>query len=48
MGNVSLKVLEKSLNVLFTKGYEPCIKPIVCVTFSLLSPWWFHKVPIDF
>ena len=24
MGNVSLKVLEKSLNFLFKKGYEPC------------------------
>ena len=26
MGNVSLKVLEKSLNFLFKNGYEPCIK----------------------
>ena len=25
MGNVSLKVLEKSLNFLFKKGYQPCI-----------------------
>ena len=25
MGNVSLKVLEKSLNFLFKNGYEPCI-----------------------
>ena len=24
MGNVSLKVLEKSLNFLFKKGYKPC------------------------
>ena len=24
MGNVSLKVLENSLNFLFKKGYEPC------------------------
>ena len=24
MGNVSLKVLEKFLNFLFKKGYEPC------------------------
>ena len=24
MGNVSSKVLEKSLNFLFKKGYEPC------------------------
>ena len=24
MGNVSLKVLEKSLNRLFKKGHEPC------------------------
>ena len=24
MGNVSLKVLEKSLNFLFKNGYEPC------------------------
>ena len=24
MGNVSLKVREKSLNFLFKKGYEPC------------------------
>ena len=24
MGNVSLKVLEISLNFLFKKGYEPC------------------------
>ena len=25
MGNVSLKVLEKFLNFLFKKGYEPCV-----------------------
>ena len=25
MGNVSLKVLEKSLNFLFKNGYEPCM-----------------------
>ena len=24
MGNVSLKVLEKSVKFLFKKGYEPC------------------------
>ena len=24
MGNVSMKVLDKSLNFLFKKGYEPC------------------------
>ena len=27
MGNVSLKVLEKSLNFLFKNGYEPCGGP---------------------
>ena len=26
MGNVSLKVCEKSLNFLFKKGYEPCFQ----------------------
>ena len=26
MGNVSLKVLEKSLNFLFKNGYEPCYR----------------------
>ena len=26
MGNVSLKVLEKSLNFLFKNGYEPCFE----------------------
>ena len=26
MGNVSLKVLEKSLSFLFKNGYEPCIR----------------------
>ena len=25
MGNVSLKVLEKSSNFLFKNGYEPCV-----------------------
>ena len=28
MGNVSLKVLEKYLNFLFKKGYEPCKKTL--------------------
>ena len=28
MGNVSLKVLEKSLNFLFKNGYEPCTQKI--------------------
>ena len=26
MGNVSLKVLEKSLNFLLKNGYEPCMQ----------------------
>ena len=26
MGNVSLKVLEKSLNFLFKNGYKPCVR----------------------
>ena len=28
MGNVALNVLEKSLNLLLKKGYEPC-KPVL-------------------
>ena len=35
MGNVSLKVLEKSLNFLFQKGYEPC---------SYRSQLWFERL----
>ena len=48
MGDVSLKVLEKSWNFLFKKGYDPCTKPIVCLTFSLLSPCYFHRSPLIF
>ena len=29
MGNVSLKVLEMSLNFLFKNGYEPCRKVLI-------------------
>ena len=35
MGNVCLKVLEKSLNFLFKKGYVPCELPEVCLKFPL-------------
>ena len=41
MGDVSLKVLEKSLNFLSRNGYELCvllIKPIAFFRFPLPSP----------
>ena len=34
MGNMSLKVLEKSLDFLFKKGYEPCLN-VICTYFFL-------------
>ena len=34
MGNVSLKVLETSLNLLFKKGYKPC-KPM---SLNIINP----------
>ena len=38
MGNVSLKVLEKSLNFLFKNGYEPCM------TQHVLSQLILHSI----
>ena len=35
MGNVSLKVLKKSLNFLFKKGYEPCNALILLLLNSI-------------
>ena len=34
MGNVSLKVLEKSLNFLFKNGYEPCVNCLACTVVA--------------
>ena len=42
MGNVSLKVLEKSLNFLFKNGYEPCIYEQDLYSRSRTV----HKVPV--
>ena len=35
MGNVSLKVLEKSLNFLFKNGYKPCNNQSITLCISL-------------
>ena len=40
MENVSLKVLEKSLNFLFKNGYEPCL--LYSGTCSKDSTFQFH------
>ena len=38
MGNVSLKVLEKFVNFLFKKGYEPCIYKSVLLFAEAIWP----------